>query len=107
MSEAVWDAYMTYGNVEFGTKHCEIRKDNTNRHVKLINFTDKEVINHISSIHSNCPKFSYMYRASGHKKFGWYWRVAVTGGTPKLKIVYLLRTKRCARFREIKIARSD
>nr|XP_022311634.1 transient receptor potential cation channel subfamily M member 1-like [Crassostrea virginica] len=42
VSEAVWDAYVTYGNIEFGTKHDEIHTDNRNRHIKLINVTNKK-----------------------------------------------------------------
>ena len=43
VSRSVQDAYRKYGNKEFGTKNCYMHKDNMNRHVKLINITDKEV----------------------------------------------------------------
>ena len=43
VSKAVRDAYSKYGNKEFGTRNVDIHKDNTDRHVKLITITDKEV----------------------------------------------------------------
>ena len=43
VSKAVRDAYSKYGNKEFGTRNVDIHKDNTDRHVKLISITDKEV----------------------------------------------------------------
>nr|XP_022311261.1 uncharacterized protein LOC111116555 [Crassostrea virginica] len=43
VSKAVRDAYSKYGNKEFGTRNVDIHKDNTDRHVKLISITDKEI----------------------------------------------------------------
>nr|XP_022311262.1 uncharacterized protein LOC111116556 [Crassostrea virginica] len=42
VSKAVLDAYVKYGNREFGTNNCFIHKNNKHRHVKLISFTDKD-----------------------------------------------------------------
>ena len=43
VSKAVLDAYVKYGNREFGTNNNFIYKNNKHRHVKLISFTDKDV----------------------------------------------------------------
>ncbi|XP_078311841.1 transient receptor potential cation channel subfamily M member 2-like isoform X5 [Crassostrea virginica] len=40
VSKAVRDAYLKYGNREFGTKNLKRLKDDTNRHIKLISITD-------------------------------------------------------------------
>nr|XP_022311194.1 uncharacterized protein LOC111116490 [Crassostrea virginica] len=43
VSKAVEDAYLKYGNREFGTKNFERPIDYTNRHIKLISTTDTTV----------------------------------------------------------------
>ena len=41
--KALRDAYTKYGNREFGTNNSKRKKDDKNRHIKLISITDTKV----------------------------------------------------------------
>lgn len=103
VSKSVQKAYQKYGNKEFGTKNAYIHKDNMNRHVKLINITDKEV-NFFSKLISK--KYSY---------FDTWWRAfwiktsSFTSDVGDAKLIYCMLVfnsfknmsakKRCKNFR--------